>query len=349
MNLNDFDYILPKELIAQFPADKRDNSNLLVLNKESGAVEFKKFFNLVEYLNKGDVLVINNTKVIPARLFGCKQSGAKIEVLLLSAKPDGFWEVLLKPSKRIKENDKVLFNSELSAEVKEKLDDGKWLVKFIFEGDFENIIKKIGIMPLPPYILRKETDESTKKFDSERYQTVYAQNPGSVAAPTAGLHFTSELLRQIEEKGVQICPVTLNVGLGTFKPVKSENIEEHKMEYEYYEISPQTASIINNAKQKGSKIFAVGTTSVRTLETVYGKYGEIKASSGQSNLFIYPGFEFKVIDGLVTNFHLPKSTLLMLVAALAGRKNVLNAYQKAVENEFRFYSYGDAMLIQGRV
>ncbi len=345
MNLNDFDYFLPKELIAQFPSDKRDDSNLLVINKETDAIEFKKFFNIVEYLNKGDVLVINNTKVIPARLFGSKPSGAKIEVLLLSSKQNDLWEVLLKPSKRIKENDRIIFNSELSAEVKEKFEEGKWLVKFIFEGDFEKIVNSIGIMPLPPYISRKETDETTKKIDSERYQTVYAENPASVAAPTAGLHFTDELLRKIEKKGIIICPVTLNVGLGTFKPVKCVNIEEHKMEYEYYEISAKTAEIINNAKQKGSKIFAVGTTSVRTLETVYGKYGEIKANSGQSNLFIYPGYNFKVIDALITNFHLPKSTLLMLVSAFAGRENVLNAYRKAVEKEYRFYSYGDAMLI----
>lgn len=345
MLLKDFDYELPEELIAQFPSEKRELSNMMVLNRAEQTIDDKKFFNITDYLSEKDVLVLNNTRVIPARLLGHKSTGAKIEIFLLKRINETDWETLIKPSKRVKSDSLVEFSEEFSATVVERLDNDKWHVRFNFQGDFFENINRIGIIPLPPYIMRTLSDEDVKKLDHERYQTVYAQSPGSVAAPTAGLHFTPEIIEKLKEKGVTICTVNLNVGLGTFRPVKAENILEHKMDREYYEIPEETAQIINNAKKEGKNIVAVGTTSVRTLESAFIKDGEIKATSGWSELFIYPGFKFKVVDKLLTNFHLPKSTLLMLISALAGREFILKAYQEAIEKKYRFYSYGDCMLI----
>ncbi|MFA6988916.1 MAG: tRNA preQ1(34) S-adenosylmethionine ribosyltransferase-isomerase QueA [Candidatus Gastranaerophilaceae bacterium] len=344
MQLSQFDYNLPEELIAQFPSKKRDNSKMLVLNKKSRSFEHKNFFNIVDLLGENDVLVMNNTKVIPARLIGKKNTGAVIEVFLLKEKKDKIWEVLIKPSKRIKPCTIIEISDELKVKALEKIDD-KWLVELIYEGNIYEILNKIGNIPLPPYIERKLASEDIKNLDYERYQTVYAQNPGSVAAPTAGLHFTDEILQKLKKKGVQICYVTLNVGLGTFKPVKCGNILEHKMDSEIFEISEKTAEIINAAKKEAKNIVAVGTTSVRTLETVFKKHGKIVPCHDFSELFIYPGFEFGVVDKLLTNFHLPKSTLLMLVSALAERNFIFEAYNEAIKEKYRFYSYGDCMFI----
>jgi S-adenosylmethionine:tRNA ribosyltransferase-isomerase len=344
MQLDQFDYNLPEELIAQFPCEKRDNSKMLVLNRKNRSFEHKNFFNVVDYLNENDVLVMNDTKVIPARLIGKKHTGAVIEVFLLKEKQEKLWEALIKPSKRVKPLTIIEISEELKVKAIEKIDD-KWLVELIYEGNIYEILDKIGNIPLPPYIERKLAGENIKNLDYERYQTVYAQNPGSVAAPTAGLHFTSEILEKLEQKGVQICYVTLNVGLGTFKPVKCENILEHKMDLETFEISEKTAEIINAAKKDGKNIVAVGTTSVRVLETAFEKYEKILPCKDFSKLFIYPGFKFNVVDKLLTNFHLPKSTLLMLVSALAEKDFVFEAYQEAIKENYRFYSYGDCMLI----
>lgn len=345
MFLSEFDYELPKELIAQFPSEKRDLSNLMVLNKIDKSIQHKKFFNIVDFLTENDILVMNNTKVIPARLLGKKETGAKVEVFLIENEQNKIWKTLIKPSKRVKSGTVVYFSEELSAEVVEKIENDKWLVKLEYNGDINEILDRVGILPLPPYIARTLSDDSIIKLDFQRYQTVYAQNPGSVAAPTAGLHFTEEILIQLKNKGVKICTVNLNVGLGTFKPVRAENILEHKMDKESYEIPGETADIINNAKESGKNIVAVGTTTVRTLESAYKIYGKIKAIKGYSDLFIYPGYKFNVIDKLITNFHLPKSTLLMLVSALVGRDFVFEAYNNAILNKYRFYSYGDCMII----
>lgn len=350
MNISEFDYNLPEELIAQMPADKRENSKMMVLNKQNHTIEHKHFFDIVDYLNENDVLVLNNTKVIPARLFGVKEeTGAKIEVFLLEAQKEGspFWSCLIKPSKKVKPNTVINISDELKAiPIKRLEDDGEWLVELKYQGDLFDILHRIGNIPLPPYIERKLQTEEQKKFDMERYQTVYAKDEGSVAAPTAGLHFTDEILEKLQKKGVEIIYVTLNVGLGTFRPVKCENILDHKMHSETFEITKEAADAINNAKFKGKNIVAVGTTSVRTLETAYKKYGCVKECHDSSELFIYPPYEFKVVDKLITNFHLPKSTLLMLVSALAGKDFIFEAYNKAVENKYRFFSYGDCMLIQ---
>lgn len=347
MLLSDFDYNLPEELIAQMPADKRDNSRMMVLNKNTAAIEHKHFFDIVDLLDNNTLLVLNNTKVLPARLYGTKETGAKIEVFLLENQGDYIWSCLIKPSKRVKSDMIIKISSELSVKAIKRLeDDGEWLVKLIYEGDLLEILHKVGNIPLPPYIERKMQSEETKIFDIQRYQTVYAKDEGSVAAPTAGLHFTEDILNRLKAKGVEIAYVTLNVGLGTFRPVKCENVLEHKMHSETFEITKETADIINKAKANGKKITAVGTTTVRTLETAYQKFGCIKECRDHSELFIYPPYEFKVIDKLITNFHLPKSTLLMLVSALAGKDFIFEAYNQAIENKYRFFSYGDCMFIE---
>lgn len=345
MSIKEYDYELPKELIAQVPSEKRENCKMMVLDKENKTFVHKHFFDIVDYFDENDVLVLNNTKVIPARIFGKKDTGANIEIFLLKQLAEKTWQVLIGPSKRVKPEMFIYVSDELKVKVLTREDEGKWLVEFIYDGNFYEILDRVGNIPLPPYIERQMTSEQLKNLDYERYQTVYAQKEGSVAAPTAGLHFTQEIIKQLEAKGVTVCYVTLTVGLGTFRPVKVENILEHKMDSEAFEISAQTAKIISEAKKQGKRITAVGTTTVRTLETCMKKYGEILEVVDDSKLFIYPGFEFKAIDRLITNFHLPKSTLLMLVSALAGREYVFDAYQEAIKNNYMFYSYGDCMLI----
>ena len=349
MLLSDFDYILPEELIAQTPAEKREYSRMMVLRagvNNSKIIEHKHFYDIVDLLDENCILILNNTKVIPARLYGYKNTGAKIEVFLLKEHENKEWEVLIKPSKRVEEGTVVKISDELSVEVLQSLpDDGKWLVKMIYDGDILDILHRVGNIPLPPYIERKMTNDELKKLDFERYQTVYAKDEGSVAAPTAGLHFTQDILKKLADKGVEIGYVTLNVGIGTFRPVKCENVLDHKMDSESFEISPETADLINRAKRDGKKLVAVGTTTVRTLETAYKQFGCIKACKSSSELFIYPPYEFKVVDKLITNFHLPKSTLLMLVSALAGKEFIFQAYEEAIKNKYRFYSYGDCMFI----
>ncbi len=346
MLLSEFDYTLPEELIAQTPSEKRENSRMMHLGVNNKSIEHLHFFDIVNLLDENHILILNNTKVIPARLYGFKDTGAKIEVFLLKEKGNKEWEVLIKPSKRVKEGTIVRISDELSVEVISSLpDDGKWLVKMIYEGDILDILHRVGNIPLPPYIERKMSSDELKKLDFERYQTVYAKDEGSVAAPTAGLHFTQDILKKLADKGVEIGYVTLNVGIGTFRPVKCENVLDHKMDSETFEITQETADLINRAKQQGKKLVAVGTTTVRTLETAYKQFGEIKACKSASELFIYPPYEFKVVDKLITNFHLPKSTLLMLVSALAGKDFIFKAYEEAIKNKYRFYSYGDCMFI----
>ncbi len=340
MKTSDFDYYLPQELIAQTPLLNRDESRLLVLDKETGEVEHHVFTDIINYLNAGDVLVINDTKVIPARLMGVKEdTGAVIELLLLKDLGSDTWECLSRPQKRLHVGTVIKFSDELSASVVELLDDGVTRVKLVYEGILLEILDRLGEMPLPPYIHEKLSEK-------DRYNTVYARNIGSAAAPTAGLHFTNELLEQLKEKGVIIANVTLHVGLGTFRPVEVDEINNHHMHSEYYNMSKETADVLNRAKELGNKIIAVGTTSTRTLESVINKYGKFVECSGNTDIFIYPGYEFKAIDSLITNFHLPKSTLVMLVSALAGRENILNAYKIAVLEKYRFFSFGDAMFIR---
>lgn len=351
MLVSEFDYELPEELIAQLPADKRENSKMMVLERKTRQISHKHFYDIVDLIDKDTLLVLNDTKVMPARLIGHKDTGAKIEVFLLKplsgSSSENRWEVLIKPSKRIKPGTVVTISEELSVKALERTEeDGGWIVELIYEGNLLEVLHRNGNIPLPPYIERKLADEDIKKLDFERYQTVYAKDEGSVAAPTAGLHFTEEILQKLKDKGVEIAYVTLNVGLGTFRPVKCENILEHKMHSETFEISEETARKINEAKAQGKMITAVGTTTVRTLETAYQQFGEIKACNSASELFIYPPYEFKVIDNLITNFHLPKSTLLMLVSALAGKDFIFEAYKQAVENKYRFFSYGDCMFIK---
>lgn len=356
MLLSDYDYNLPEELIAQMPADKRENSRMMVLNRKDRTISHKHFYDIVDLLDDNTLLVMNNTKVLPARLIGHKDTGAKIEVFLLkqsesnienSQEKQHLWDVLIKPSKRVKPDTIIKISDELSVKAIKRLEDnGEWLVELIYEGNnVLDILHRNGQIPLPPYIERKIPNEDLKKLDFERYQTVYAKDEGSVAAPTAGLHFTKEILQKLQNKGVELAYVTLNVGLGTFRPVQCENVENHKMHSETFEISPKAAEQINKAKSEGKKIVAVGTTTVRTLETAFQKYGCIKACHDHSELFIYPPYEFKVIDNLITNFHLPKSTLLMLVSALAGKDFIFEAYKEAIENKYRFFSYGDCMYI----
>ena len=331
------------------PADKRENSRMMVLHRNNHHIEHKHFFDIIDYFGENDLLVLNNTKVIPARLFGTKETGGRLEIFLLEAQSEGSaqWSCLIKPSKRVKLNSAITVSEDLKVVPLKRLeDDGEWLVELKYQGDLFDILHRIGNIPLPPYIERKTQSEELKKFDMERYQTVYAQDEGSVAAPTAGLHFTKEILEKLKNKGVEIVYVTLNVGLGTFRPVKCENILDHKMHSETFEITQEAANKINEARSKGKNIIAVGTTSVRTLETAYQKYGCIQACKDHSELFIYPPYEFRVVDKLITNFHLPKSTLLMLVSALAGKDFIFEAYKRAVEDKYRFFSYGDCMFIQ---
>lgn len=341
MKSSDFNFYLPEELIAQQPLEKRDESRLMVLNKKTGDIEHKKFYNILEYLNKGDTLVLNNTRVLPARLIGEKEeTGGKIEFLLLKRISKDKWEVLAKPGKSAREGRKFTFGSGmLKAEVIEVLESGNRIIKFFYKGIFEEVLDELGQMPLPPYIHKILEDK-------ERYQTVYSREKGSAAAPTAGLHFTNELIKSIEDKGINIAYLTLHVGLGTFRPVKVENIEEHEMHSEFYMISKENAEIINETKKRGNKVISVGTTSTRTLETIADNNGMVKESSGWTNIFIYPGYKFKVVDNLITNFHLPESTLIMLVSTLAGKENVLNAYNEAVKEKYRFFSFGDGMFIK---
>ena len=341
MKRQDFSFELPQELIAQDPLKDRSSSRLLVLDKETGEVSHHVFRDIIDYLNPGDCLVINNTKVIPARLIGSKVgTDAKIEILLLKRKSDQVWETLVKPGKKAKPGAKISFGEGLLVgEVIDIVEEGNRLVKFSYEGIFEEILDQLGQMPLPPYITHQLEDKN-------RYQTVYAKNSGSAAAPTAGLHFTPELLEQIKEKGVDVASVTLHVGLGTFRPVKAENILDHHMHSEFYRIEEEEAAKINRAKEKGGRIICVGTTSCRTVESAADENGRVKAGSGWTDIFIYPGYRFKILDCLITNFHLPESTLLMLVSALAGREHILAAYEEAVKEKYRFFSFGDAMFIQ---
>ena len=342
MRVEDFDYYLPEELIAQEPLADRSSSRLLVLDKETGKTEHKIFKDVVSMLNPGDCLVLNNTRVIPARLIGTKEkTGGAIEMLLLKRVNTSEWEVALKPGKRAKVGAMFVFgpDEELKAEILEIVEGGNRIVRFYYDGLFENVLDKLGQIPLPGYITKKLEDK-------ERYQTVYAKYDGSAAAPTAGLHFTKELLSEIEEKGVKIAYVTLHVGLGTFRPVKVDNIEEHTMHSEYFIIDETAANIINETKKAGGRVIAVGTTSCRTLESAADETGHIEPCEMNTSIFIYPGYKFKAIDALITNFHLPKSTLVMLVSALAGRENVLSAYKEAIDNRYRFFSFGDAMLIR---
>lgn len=348
MLLSEYDYNLPEELIAQMPADKRENSRMMVLDRCDRTVSHKHFYDIVDLIEPNSLLVMNNTKVLPARLIGHKDTGAKIEVFLLSKKENNCWDVLIKPSKRVKPETVIKISDELSVKALKRLEEnGEWLVELLFDGDnILDILHRNGNIPLPPYIERKIPNDDLKKLDFERYQTVYAKDEGSVAAPTAGLHFTKEILQKLKDKGVELCEVTLNVGLGTFRPVQCENILEHKMHSETFEIPAKAAEQINNAKRKGRSIIAVGTTTVRTLETAYQQFGKICECHSASELFIYPPYEFKVIDKLITNFHLPKSTLLMLVSALAGKDFIFEAYKEAIENKYRFFSYGDCMFIK---
>lgn len=340
MKLSDFNYILPEELIAQDPLEKRDNSRLMVLHRDTGAWEHKHFYDIIEYLNPGDCLVVNNTKVIPARLMGVKEdTGASIEVLLLKRKEEKIWETLVKPGKKARIGARISFGDGLLiGEVVDIVEEGNRLIRFEYEGIFEEILDKLGQMPLPPYITHRLQDKN-------RYQTVYAKYDGSAAAPTAGLHFTEELLEKIQKRGIRIAKVTLHVGLGTFRPVKEENVLEHHMHSEFYMVDEAAADAINETKAAGGRIIAVGTTSTRTLETVAEPDGHIPVKSGWTDIFIYPGYQFKAVDCLITNFHLPESTLIMLVSALADRETVLRAYEEAVREKYRFFSFGDAMLI----
>ena len=340
MQVSDFNYELPEELIAQTPIKERDHSRLMVLDKETGNIEHKTFFNIIDYLEPGDCLVRNNTKVIPARIYGTKTTGAAVEFLLLNRIEGDIWESIVRPGNKLHPGNKVIFGDGLlEAEILDVLPGGTRKVLFKYDGIFNEILDQIGLMPLPPYI-----HESLK--EKNRYQTVYAKYEGSAAAPTAGLHFTNELLEKIKEKGVEIANVTLHVGIGTFRPVKEEKVEDHDMHSEHFYIKTEDAEKINKAKREGHKIISVGTTSCRVLESIADENGFVKEIEGDTNIFIYPGYKFKCLDRLITNFHLPESTLIMLVSALAGRENVLNAYDEAVKEKYRFFSFGDAMFIK---
>lgn len=340
MKTEDFDYYLPEELIAQTPLLKRDSSRLLILDKKTGQIEHKHFSEIINYLNKGDVLVLNDTKVMPARLYGVKEeTNASIEILMLKENSTNTWTCLAKPAKRVKEGSIIKFSDKLKAKCVGIGEEGIRIMEFIYDGIFYEILDELGEMPLPPYIHQKLKDK-------DRYQTVYAKNIGSAAAPTAGLHFTEELLTKAREKGVLIEYITLHVGLGTFRPVAVEDVTKHKMHSEFYCMSKETAEVLNTAKKENRRIISVGTTSTRTLETIANLYGEFKECQGWTEIFIYPGYEFKAINSLITNFHLPKSTLIMLVSALAGKENIMKAYNEAVKMKYRFFSFGDAMFIK---
>ncbi len=340
MKVTDFNYHLPEELIAQTPIKDRDKSRLLKLNRQTGEYEHGTFCDILDYMDEGDVLVLNNSKVIPSRVFGVKENtGAVVEFMLLSQKEGDIWESLVKPGRKARIGDKFDFGEgKLKGEVVDIIEEGIRLVKFTYDGVFLEILDEIGNMPLPPYIHEKLEDK-------DRYQTVYARDPGSAAAPTAGLHFTKDLLKKVEEKGVKICYVTLHVGLGTFRPVKEENVEEHPMHSEWYSVSKDVADTVNNVKMSGHRVISVGTTSCRTLEAATDEDGILHSGSASTNIFIYPGYKFKSVDRLITNFHLPESTLIMLVSALAGRENILRAYNEAVKEKYRFFSFGDAMIL----
>ena len=339
MKTSDFDFYLPEELIAQTPLERRDASRLLTLDKTTGAVGHHHFYDLPQFLRPGDCLVMNDSRVLPARLIGHRPTGGVCEVLLLVDKGEGLWECLVRPGRKLKPGAQVIFGEgQLTATIEAEVEDGKRLVRFHYQGIFLEILEQLGKMPLPPYI-------KAELQDQERYQTVYSKVVGSAAAPTAGLHFTPELLRQIREMGVKECYVTLHVGLGTFRPVKAEDIQDHEMHSEFCQISQETADIINETKRNGGRVICVGTTSCRTIESFAAEDGTMTARSGWTNIFIYPGYKFKVLDALVTNFHLPQSTLIMLVSALAGREHVLAAYEEAVRERYRFFSFGDAMFI----
>lgn len=340
MNKSDFDFYLPEELIAQTPLEKRDTSRLLHLDKQTGEIEHKHFYDIKQYLHEGDCLVLNDSRVLPARLIGARPTGGTVELVLLKDLGDNRWECLSRPGRKTKPGQELVFGSgELTAVVEEVTLGGNRIVKFSYEGIFLEILERLGKMPLPPYI--KEELQ-----DSERYQTVYSKELGSAAAPTAGLHFTKELLAEIADMGVKICYVTLHVGLGTFRPVKADKIEDHEMHSEFCVVPEETAETVNAVKRAGGRVIAVGTTSCRTLESFTTEDGTLQATSGWTNIFIYPGYKFKCIDALITNFHLPESTLIMLVSALAGRENILNAYNTAVKERYRFFSFGDAMMIE---
>lgn len=340
MNKSDFDFYLPEELIAQTPLEKRDTSRLLHLDKQTGEIEHKHFYDIKQYLHEGDCLVLNDSRVLPARLIGARPTGGTVELVLLKDLGDNRWECLGRPGRKTKPGQELVFgNGELTAVVEEVTLGGNRIVKFSYEGIFLEILERLGKMPLPPYI--KEELQ-----DSERYQTVYSKELGSAAAPTAGLHFTKELLAEIADMGVKICYVTLHVGLGTFRPVKADKIEDHEMHSEFCIVPEETAETVNTVKRAGGRVIAVGTTSCRTLESFTTEDGTLQATSGWTNIFIYPGYKFKCIDALITNFHLPESTLIMLVSALAGRENILNAYNTAVKERYRFFSFGDAMMIE---
>ncbi|MGY3775942.1 tRNA preQ1(34) S-adenosylmethionine ribosyltransferase-isomerase QueA [Helcococcus sueciensis] len=340
MNTNDFDYELDPSFIAQHPEDKRSESKLMVLDRENNTIEHKHFYDIIDYLNPGDVLVVNNSRVIPARLYGSREGKEEsIEVLLLKNIKDNKWECLVRPGRKMKIFTKIVFSDKLTGLVVDITEEGHRIIEFEYEGIFKEILEEIGNMPLPPYITERLEDKS-------KYQTVYAKLDGSVAAPTAGLHFTEELLNKIREKGIDIAYVTLHVGLGTFKPVSDDKIENHKMHSEYYILDTQNYEIIKNAKDNGGNVIAVGTTSIRTLESIASKFGELKPDADWTDIFIYPGYEFKVVDNLITNFHLPKSTLIMLVSSLYDRERILEAYEEAKKNNYRFFSFGDAMLIK---
>ena len=340
MNVADFNYELPEELIAQKPLKQRDESRLMVLNRKDKTIEHKTFKDVINYLNAGDCLVINNTKVLPARLYGIKdETGINVEFLLLKQLEGDIWEVMVRPGRRLKQGVTVTFGDGLlKAEIQEQMENGNRKVKFIYKGIFNEILDKIGLMPLPPYIKEKLKDKN-------RYQTVYAKNDGSAAAPTAGLHFTPELIEKIKQKGVKIANVTLHVGIGTFRPVKVEKIEDHQMHTEHFYIKEEDARIINETKKNGGRIISVGTTSTRVLESIADENGYVKACESDTDIFIYPGYNFKCIDSLITNFHLPESTLIMLVSTFAGKEFVMNAYKEAVKEKYRFFSFGDAMII----
>ena len=340
MKTDDFDYYLPEELIAQVPLEKRDTSKLMVMDRITGEIEHKEFYNIIDYLNEGDVLVLNDTKVLPARLYGEKEeTHAFIELLLLKNIENDDWECLVRPGKRIKVGNVISFgNGLLKAKCIKELEEGIKVFTLIYEGILLEILDKLGVMPLPPYIKEKLDDK-------DRYQTVYAKNIGSVAAPTAGFHFTKELMNKIKEKGITITYVTLHVGIGTFRPVSVEDVTKHKMHSEFYVMTEETANILNKAKEENRKIISVGTTSTRVLETIMNKHNKFIATSGWTDIFIYPGYKFKAIDSLITNFHLPKSTLVMLVSAFSSKENILNAYNEAVKNRYRFFSFGDSMFI----
>lgn len=340
MDVKDFDYELPEELIAQDPLEDRSSSRLMVLDRETGEYEHKIFKNIIDYLEPGDCLVLNNTKVIPARLYGAKEgTNAKIEVLLLKRNENDVWETLVKPGKKARPGARIVFGDGLLVgEVVDVVEEGNRLIKFEYEGIFEEILDQLGQMPLPPYITHELKDKN-------RYQTVYAKYEGSAAAPTAGLHFTQELLQQIADKGIKIAYVTLHVGLGTFRPVKEENVLEHHMHSEYYQVTEEAANTINETKKNGGRVICVGTTSCRTVESAADEHGMVQPGCDNTEIFIYPGYRFKVLDALITNFHLPESTLVMLVSALAGREHILHAYEEAIRERYRFFSFGDAMFI----